>query len=182
MPTVDETSDILGGKINSPPPPKTGLWNTMSFTAKSTLTLVLVLLAYVAFANVWRQVMRWREKSYRLYVHACSPNISLLTRTRKSNRSLRRKHGIPDNDHRPFNVAYAAVLRAKREDSNKNVAPAGRTPVITQGGQDVSDQRQGAQQTYGNVYTPLDTTASAAGSIRQRQGGLSFCSISRHDY
>ncbi|KAG9218703.1 hypothetical protein CCMSSC00406_0001183 [Pleurotus cornucopiae] len=147
---MDETSDILGGKINSPPPPKTGLWNTMSFTAKSTLTLVLVLIAYVAFANVWRQVMRWREKSYRL--------------------SLRRKHGIPDNDHRPFNVAYAAVLRAKREDSNKNVAPAGRTPAITQGGQAVSDQRQGAQQTYANVYTPLDTTASAAGSIRQRQG------------
>ncbi|KAF4575263.1 hypothetical protein EYR36_006621 [Pleurotus pulmonarius] len=147
---MDETSDILGGKIKSPPPPKTGLWNTMSFTAKSTLTLVLILIAYVAFANVWRQVMRWREKSYRL--------------------SLRRKHGIPDNDHRPFNVAYAAVLRAKRENSNKNVAPAGRTPVATQGGQAVSDQRQGTQQTNGNVYTPLETTALAAGSIRQRQG------------
>lgn len=102
----------------------------------------------------------------------------LLTRTRKSNRSLRRKHGIPDNDHRSFNVAYAAVLRAKREDSNKNVPPAGRTPVATQGGQAVSDQRQGTQQANGNSYTPLETTASTAGSIRQRQGGLSFCLIS----
>jgi hypothetical protein len=29
---------------------------------------------------------------------------------------MRRQHGIPDNDHRPFNVAYAAVLRARREE------------------------------------------------------------------
>jgi hypothetical protein len=33
--------------------------------------------------------------------------------------SLRRKYGIPDNDHRPFNVAWAAVQRAQRE---KNIA------------------------------------------------------------
>ena len=28
---------------------------------------------------------------------------------------MRRKHGIPDGDHRPFNVAYAAVQRARQE-------------------------------------------------------------------
>lgn len=31
-------------------------------------------------------------------------------------RSMRRKHGIPDNDHRPFNVAYAAVMRARKDE------------------------------------------------------------------
>ena len=29
---------------------------------------------------------------------------------------MRRRHGIPDNDHRPFNVAYAAVVRARQEE------------------------------------------------------------------
>jgi hypothetical protein len=33
---------------------------------------------------------------------------------------MRRQHGIPDNDHRPFNVAYAAVLRARREEEVAN--------------------------------------------------------------
>lgn len=30
-------------------------------------------------------------------------------------RAMRRKHGIPDDDHRPFNVAYAASQRARQE-------------------------------------------------------------------
>ncbi|KAG7447589.1 uncharacterized protein BT62DRAFT_783188 [Guyanagaster necrorhizus] len=30
-------------------------------------------------------------------------------------KSMRRRHGIPDNDHRPFNVAYAAVRRSRQE-------------------------------------------------------------------
>lgn len=30
-------------------------------------------------------------------------------------RATRRRHGIPDSDHRPFNVAYAAALRARQE-------------------------------------------------------------------
>lgn len=33
---------------------------------------------------------------------------------------MRRQHGIPDTDHRPFNVAYAAVLRARREEEVAN--------------------------------------------------------------
>ena len=32
-----------------------------------------------------------------------------------SSRSMRRRHGIPDNDRRPFNVAYAAAKRAQKE-------------------------------------------------------------------
>jgi hypothetical protein len=30
-------------------------------------------------------------------------------------RAMRRRYGIPDTDHRPFNVAHAAVLRARQE-------------------------------------------------------------------
>lgn len=29
---------------------------------------------------------------------------------------MRRRHGIPDHDHRPFNVAYAAAMRARQEN------------------------------------------------------------------
>lgn len=29
-------------------------------------------------------------------------------------RAMRRRHGIPDNDARPFNVAYAAAERARK--------------------------------------------------------------------
>lgn len=28
---------------------------------------------------------------------------------------MRRRHGIPDNDRRPFNVAFAAVVRARQD-------------------------------------------------------------------
>lgn len=37
---------------------------------------------------------------------------------------MRRRHGIPDNDHRPFNVAYAAVLRARQEKEAAQKAKA----------------------------------------------------------
>jgi hypothetical protein len=35
-------------------------------------------------------------------------------------RSMRRRHGIPDNDHRPFNVAYAAAVRARQDREAAN--------------------------------------------------------------
>lgn len=42
---------------------------------------------------------------------------------------MRRKHGIPDFDHRPFNVAYAAVLRDKQE-KEKEARGAERQPGL----------------------------------------------------
>lgn len=36
---------------------------------------------------------------------------------------MRRRHGIPDEDERPFNVAYAAALRAREHGDS---APGGR--------------------------------------------------------
>ena len=37
-------------------------------------------------------------------------------------RATRRRHGIPDSDLRPFNVAYsAAMMRAREEESRRQV-------------------------------------------------------------
>ena len=34
-------------------------------------------------------------------------------------RAMRRRHGIPDDDSRPFNVAYAAALQARKAREGK---------------------------------------------------------------
>ena len=42
--------------------------------------------------------------------------------SRVFSRATRRRHGIPDNDLRPFNVAYsAAMTRAREEESRAHV-------------------------------------------------------------
>ncbi|KAK7054124.1 hypothetical protein R3P38DRAFT_2683798 [Favolaschia claudopus] len=92
-----ESSDILGANtlpVRTPSSPK---WPGY---LKITICLVVLLGVYVAAVRGWTELLKWREKSYRL--------------------SMRRQHGIPDSDHRPFNVAYAAVLRARREEEVAN--------------------------------------------------------------
>ena len=37
---------------------------------------------------------------------------------------MRRRHGIPDNDHRPFNVAYAAAKQAQKERETERTGKA----------------------------------------------------------
>ncbi|KAF8638555.1 hypothetical protein AX17_002098 [Amanita inopinata Kibby_2008] len=86
----DDYSDILGsGALNVKP--QSGL----SFRVKVLFLSISLLVLYIVGLNAWNKFLKWRERSYRL--------------------STRRKYGIPDNDHRPFNVAYAAVLRARQE-------------------------------------------------------------------
>ncbi len=41
-------------------------------------------------------------------------------------RAMRRRHGIPDDDNRPFNVAYAAALQARK---GKDGRGRGRGPL-----------------------------------------------------
>ncbi|KAJ3851731.1 hypothetical protein EV368DRAFT_65510 [Lentinula lateritia] len=89
----DDFSDILGS--GTLPVRQKSLSSSFSLPVKITSTLTLLLVGYIVAARAWGRVLKWREKSYRL--------------------SLRRRHGIPDNDHRPFNVAYAAVQRAKEQ-------------------------------------------------------------------
>ena len=38
---------------------------------------------------------------------------------------MRRRHGIPDEDERPFNVAYAAAVRAREREEKGSSAPGG---------------------------------------------------------
>ncbi|KAJ3788157.1 hypothetical protein GGU10DRAFT_121684 [Lentinula aff. detonsa] len=94
----DDYSDILGS--DTLPVRQKPESNSFSFPVKTIFTLALLLFGYIIAARAWRYILRWREKSYRL--------------------SLRRRHGIPDNDHRPFNVAYAAVQRAKEQKEKEN--------------------------------------------------------------
>ncbi|KAJ3932185.1 MAG: hypothetical protein NXY57DRAFT_961077 [Lentinula lateritia] len=94
----DDFSDILGS--GTLPVRQKSQSSSFSLPVKITSTLTLLLVGYIIAARAWGRVLKWREKSYRL--------------------SLRRRHGIPDNDHRPFNVAYAAVQRAKEQREKEN--------------------------------------------------------------
>ncbi|GAW00827.1 hypothetical protein LENED_002379 [Lentinula edodes] len=94
----DDFSDILGSATL--PVRQKSQSSSFSLPVKITSTLTLLLVGYIIAARAWGRVLKWREKSYRL--------------------SLRRRHGIPDNDHRPFNVAYAAVQRAKEQREKEN--------------------------------------------------------------
>lgn len=44
--------------------------------------------------------------------------------------ATRRRHGIPDDDLRPFNVAYTdAVMRAREEELKRQVKPSSSMPI-----------------------------------------------------
>lgn len=57
---------------------------------------------------------------------------------------MRRRHGIPDNDHRPFNVAYAAAQRAQKEKEGVLKTP---NPAAVQGADQELRQR-GASESW----------------------------------
>ncbi|KAJ3003039.1 hypothetical protein NUW54_g5514 [Trametes sanguinea] len=42
--------------------------------------------------------------------------------------AMRRRHGIPDDDHRPFNVAYAAALHARKKREGRGAGGERRAP------------------------------------------------------
>ncbi|KAK0499708.1 hypothetical protein EDD18DRAFT_860061 [Armillaria luteobubalina] len=67
---------------------------------------------------------------------------------------MRRRHGIPDNDHRPFNVAYAAVQRS-RQDKERPV-PAQRS------------------QENVNMQTAHEARPSQAEQVVRNRGGRSI--------
>ncbi|KAF8646376.1 hypothetical protein AX16_007242 [Volvariella volvacea WC 439] len=115
----DDISDILGQELR--PVVRVNhsqTWSNFS-SVKLGFYLVLFLVGYLAVAKAWEHVLKWRERSYKL--------------------AMRRRHGIPDNDHRPFNVAYAAVVRAREEEAGRKAKPRPERPVPT------SDQRQREQ-------------------------------------
>ncbi|KAG6830501.1 hypothetical protein H0H92_000342 [Tricholoma furcatifolium] len=93
-------SDILGGPTSpNARDSQSGWWSSMPLGGKLVLVSLSLLVLYVIGIRVHESYLVWREKAYKL--------------------AMRRKHGIPDNDHRAFNVAYAAVMRARQDAEEK---------------------------------------------------------------
>ncbi|KAF9647305.1 hypothetical protein BDM02DRAFT_3117320 [Thelephora ganbajun] len=105
----DDGSDILGGDklpVGRYQPPS--YWSTLSGLAKLSLYSVTFLLTILFLRTFYHRFLRWRETNYR--------------------KGTRRRHGIPDTDNRPFNVAYAAALTARKEnEARKNLQLRQRT-------------------------------------------------------
>ncbi|KAG6856783.1 hypothetical protein H0H87_000751 [Tephrocybe sp. NHM501043] len=95
-----DSSDILGGPMSlNARDSQLGWWSGLPLGAKSVFGLIVFFVLYVVGIRTREMYLVWREKAYKL--------------------SMRRRHGIPDTDHRPFNVAYAAVVRARQESEEK---------------------------------------------------------------
>ncbi|KAJ3573013.1 hypothetical protein NP233_g2695 [Leucocoprinus birnbaumii] len=125
----DESSDILGQQTK---PVLRGSKNASSFgaslAAKLVFGFVVLSVLYVVVMRIWFRILVWKERSYKL--------------------ATRRRHGIPDNDHRPFNVAYAAVLRARQQE--KDVAQkANATQPAFSGDRRNAQSEQSVRQRFG---------------------------------
>ncbi|KAH6888782.1 hypothetical protein BKA70DRAFT_1460717 [Coprinopsis sp. MPI-PUGE-AT-0042] len=117
-----EHKDILGQPTLPIVPKDTG--SSYFTVTKSIFALIVLLGLYVVGMRIRREVLIWREKAYKL--------------------ENRRRHGIPDTDRRPFNVAYAAARR-DREEANTSQKPkrALSRPVQRQQQQNDSREPQG---------------------------------------
>lgn len=90
IPPMDDTIDILGSPHRS-----LSLWQSLPILIRSTLYTSGLIALYFGSIRAWAFLKIHREVNYR--------------------RAMRRKHGIPDDDRRPFNVAYAAVVRERQQ-------------------------------------------------------------------
>ncbi|KAF7290894.1 hypothetical protein HMN09_01267800 [Mycena chlorophos] len=141
-----ESQDILGSStplVRAPPSASTlPRWVYVVFI------LAGLFVAYVTAVSAWEALLKWREKSYRL--------------------TMRRRHGIPDSDHRPFNVAHAAVLRARRE---QEVAANKVHRVDVDKFHEEADRRQQAaalesdMRQRKNIFSDTQPTWSTASSV-----------------
>ncbi|KIM34950.1 hypothetical protein M413DRAFT_449991 [Hebeloma cylindrosporum] len=96
-----DSSDILGHRTM----PTTKGKRQGGFSFGRAFFLCVVLLAIYLFAKrVWKRYTRYREQGYKL--------------------ATRRRHGIPDSDLRPFNVAYSeAMAKAREEELRRQPRP-----------------------------------------------------------
>ncbi|CAA7258513.1 unnamed protein product [Cyclocybe aegerita] len=94
-----DASDILGQRTTPLVPGSQPAKSSYSTTKLVFIALGLLVLYSIA-TRLWRRVLLWRERSYKL--------------------ATRRRHGIPDSDLRPFNVAYTDAVMKAREEENRN--------------------------------------------------------------
>ncbi|KAI0824768.1 hypothetical protein BC628DRAFT_1419875 [Trametes gibbosa] len=100
----DESDDILGGRFQVLPP-RPAFW---ADPGRMTLLLGFVAIITLAWVRLGPHFRHWRETRYR--------------------KAMRRRHGIPDDDYRPFNVAYAAALQARKKREGKSHGVAQQVP------------------------------------------------------
>ncbi|KAG5639681.1 hypothetical protein H0H81_005864 [Sphagnurus paluster] len=140
-----DSSDILGGPtFPHARDSHSGAWSGLSFGLKSTFVIAALLSFYVICIRIWETFLVWREKSYKLTSH---------------HRSMRRRHGIPDNDHRPFNVAYAAVVRARQE--NEASARRAKLHDLVQDQQNAPPNQNNIRQRQGNQHNSESTQTNS---------------------
>ncbi|KAF8958468.1 hypothetical protein BDZ97DRAFT_1442154 [Flammula alnicola] len=98
-----DSSDILGQ--DTMPTVNASRTGGFPLTLGQTIFTFIVLFGiYIIGLRLWKRVLLWRERSYKL--------------------ATRRRHGIPDSDLRPFNVAYSeAMMRAREEEGKKQLKP-----------------------------------------------------------
>ncbi|KAI0082488.1 hypothetical protein K474DRAFT_1694340, partial [Panus rudis PR-1116 ss-1] len=124
-----ESADILGGRLHVPPGGHASSWTSVGAAGKLFLGAGIVLAVALCWVHLLPHWRLYRERQYR--------------------KAMRRRHGIPDSDHRPFNVAYAAAQRARQEQEAEEKGrsrPSSLQPV--RGGQQAtpSAETQGARQ------------------------------------
>ncbi|KAJ1308435.1 hypothetical protein OPQ81_004140 [Rhizoctonia solani] len=95
----DDAADTLAGNQSSPITPSTPYEPSMLQTVLYGAAATVAIFWLGHWINVWRR--NRREKTFNL--------------------ELRRRHGIPDSDTRPFNVAYQAASIAARESVRKSL-------------------------------------------------------------
>jgi hypothetical protein len=87
---MDHTADILSGVLIPRPP----IWHYIPGVVRYPFYASVLFALYLAILKAWTWFRIRQEIHYRM--------------------AMRRKHGIPDDDRRPFNVAYAAVVRERQ--------------------------------------------------------------------
>ncbi|KAL4241852.1 hypothetical protein ABKN59_000603 [Abortiporus biennis] len=143
-----ETTDILGGRLPAARSPSYGLFSHFSFLTSFYLVISASLLIWILRTHLLPWYRKRQENNYR--------------------KAMRRKHGIPDEDHRPFTVAYAAAKRAQEEREAEMRGHPRRAnsiqPQVTIGSatqhrvapQEAYTSRQRIKNTaYGDTYTSV---------------------------
>ncbi|KIM74984.1 hypothetical protein PILCRDRAFT_688928 [Piloderma croceum F 1598] len=118
-----ESSDILGGRSL-----ENGTSSETSMFFKLTGVATIGLFAWLAWFRGRVVFLKWKETRYK--------------------KAMRRRHGIPDEDERPFNVAYAAAMRAREREDEGGSAPGvnGRRPRNA-----LSEGQQNLRQRFNDV-------------------------------
>ncbi|KAI0326652.1 hypothetical protein GY45DRAFT_1363749 [Cubamyces sp. BRFM 1775] len=132
----DESADILGGRIQVSPP-RPPLW---SDPGRMALLLGFVTVAAIAWVRIAPHYRQWRETRYR--------------------KAMRRRHGIPDDDHRPFNVAYAAALQARKKREGRGTGARQAPPEAPmEDGQQFPLRPSDAMTSAAHIPPPVGTSS-----------------------